>query len=29
MATRLYEHQKAAIEKLHTGAILVGGVGSG
>ena len=29
MATRLYEHQKAAIKKLHTGAILVGGVGSG
>jgi len=29
MAIKLYEHQKAAIEKLHTGAILVGGVGSG
>ena len=25
----LYEHQKSAIEKLHTGAVLVGGVGSG
>jgi hypothetical protein len=25
----LYEHQKLAIEKLHTGSILVGGVGTG
>jgi len=29
MAIQLYEHQRAAIEKLHTGAVLVGGVGSG
>lgn len=29
MAINLYEHQKAAIEKLKTGSILVGGVGSG
>lgn len=25
----LYSHQKAAIQKLHTGAVLTGGVGSG
>jgi len=29
MAISLYEHQKDAIEKLRTGSILVGGVGSG
>jgi hypothetical protein len=29
MAIHLYEHQKDAIEKLRTGSILVGGVGSG
>jgi len=29
MAITLYEHQKAAIEKLRNGSILVGGVGSG
>lgn len=29
MAINLYEHQKIAIEKLKTGSILVGGVGSG
>lgn len=29
MAINLYEHQKEAIEKLHNGNILVGGVGSG
>jgi hypothetical protein len=29
MAINLYEHQKDAIEKLRTGSILVGGVGSG
>ncbi len=28
-AVKLYEYQKAAVEKLHTGAVLVGGVGSG
>ena len=25
----LYDHQKTAVEKLQTGSILVGGVGSG
>jgi len=29
MAISLYEHQKDAIEKIRTGSILVGGVGSG
>jgi hypothetical protein len=29
MAIELFEHQKQAIEKLRTGSILVGGVGSG
>ena len=29
MAINLYEHQKDAVEKLETGSILVGGVGSG
>lgn len=29
MAINLYEHQKDAVEKLRTGSILVGGVGTG
>ena len=29
MGIELYEHQLSAIEKLHTGSILCGGVGSG
>lgn len=29
MIANLYEHQKQAVEKMHNGCILVGGVGSG
>jgi len=29
MAIELFEHQKAAVEKMRNGCLLVGGVGSG